>query len=74
MITIDNINYYTMSELSERVKLTQITLRTYRLKGRLKTIKHGNRFLISEFEIEKFIDSMNYNADNSGAEPPSPKE
>lgn len=62
MITINNVDYYTMVEMAEQVKLTTLTLRKYRIDGKIKTIKHGNKYLISKNDIDAFLEGLKFDS------------
>jgi len=54
MITIENINFYTINETAEKLHLNPMTIRKYISKGKIQSIRVG-QFLIRESEINRLI-------------------
>lgn len=48
--------FYDLKELQELLKCSNRTLRRYILTGKLNAIKTGGKFLVSEADLNKFID------------------
>jgi len=53
---LDSIRLYTLSELEPILGVTHRTLQTYIKDGRLKGVKIGGKWKISEEVLRKFID------------------
>lgn len=49
------MEYYTIKELSERLKLNIQTLRRYIKEGRLKASKVGRSYYVSEDQLAAFM-------------------
>lgn len=54
-IEIGEITLYTIKELSEKLELHPITLRTYIRSGKLKGQKVGGRWMITEESLKEFF-------------------
>lgn len=58
-IKIGDIKLYSVIELSKKLNVTPLTLRTYIKQGRLKGRKVGGRWLLSENSLREFFNSSN---------------
>lgn len=52
---LDSIRLYTLSELEPILGVTHRTLQTYIKNGRLKGVKIGGKWKVSEETLKKFI-------------------
>lgn len=52
---LDSIRLYSLTELEPILGVTHRTLQTYLKDGRLKGVKLGNRWRVSEEELRRFI-------------------
>lgn len=52
---LDSIRLYSLTELEPILGVTHRTLQTYIKDGRLKGVKIGNRWRVSEEELRRFI-------------------
>ena len=48
-------NYLTVEEVSEKIKVHQNTIRIWIREGRLKAIKVGTRWKVSELSLDNFL-------------------
>jgi predicted site-specific integrase-resolvase len=54
-ITIRNIPFYSVCELSQMIKVTTVTIRNYLKQGKLKGRKINGRWIISEEDANKLL-------------------
>jgi len=54
-ITLGELRLYTIKEISEKLNVTQRTLRTYIKTGRLKAQKFGSSTYISEDALREYF-------------------
>ena len=52
---MQNLNVYTLTELEPILGVTHRTLLTYVTSGRLKAVKIGGKWKVSEENLKKFI-------------------
>ena len=52
---IGNITIYNLNELSIKLNVTKITLRTYLRKGKLKGQKVGVQWFVTEESLKSFL-------------------
>lgn len=52
---LDSIRLYSLTELEPILGVTHRTLQTYIKDGRMKGVKIGNRWRVSEEELRRFI-------------------
>lgn len=52
---LQNLNVYTLTELEPILGVTHRTLLTYVTSGRLKAVKIGGKWKVSEENLKKFI-------------------
>ena len=57
-IKLGDIKLFTIKELSERLEVTEVTLRAYVRGGKLKGQKAGTRWMISEENLREFFDGL----------------
>lgn len=50
-----NNTFYTLTEVSQALKVTRRTLYTYIAEGKLKAVKFGGRWRVSEDELKAFM-------------------
>lgn len=56
-IQIGDLKLYSLQELSESLKLTLISLRSYVRQGKLKARKVGTRWYVSEDNLKEFFNN-----------------
>lgn len=56
MATKEPIRVYTLDEVAEVLKITRRTLYTYVKEGKLKAVKIGREWRVSEAALQDFID------------------
>jgi len=56
-ITLGALQLYTIKEISEKLNVTQRTLRTYIKAGRLKAQKFGSATYISEDALREYFNA-----------------
>lgn len=56
MVSILEKNYYNVDELVEILKVSSFTIREYLKAGKLKGRKIAKRWLISEKELDEFLE------------------
>jgi excisionase family DNA binding protein len=56
MIVIENVKFYTTSEIAKALNVTPQTVRLYIKQGRLKSQRIGRPVLISEKQLREFIE------------------
>ena len=56
-IQMGDLKLYSLQELSDTLKLTIITLRTYVRQGKLKARKLGTRWYVSEDNLREFFNT-----------------
>jgi len=54
-ITLGGLNLFTLDELSEKLGITTVTLRTYIKEGKIKGRKAGGTWYISEEALREFF-------------------
>ena len=54
-VTIENIRFYTVPEVSKKLNITSQTTRIYIKQGKLKGQKIGRPYLISEKSLQGFL-------------------
>ena len=52
---LENIRLYTLTELEPILGVTHRTLQTYILSGRLKGVKVGGKWKVTEENLQKFL-------------------
>lgn len=52
---LGNIKLYTLTELEETLGVTHRTLQTYMISGRLKGVKIGGKWKVTEENLLRFI-------------------
>jgi len=55
-VKIGKKQFYNVEALSKMLKIPPETVRKYINRGRLKAIKIGKRYLVSEENLQKFLD------------------
>lgn len=55
MITIQNINFYTVDEVAKELNITPLTVRTYIRQNKIKAQRIGRPYLISEGSLREFL-------------------
>ena len=55
MATKEPIRVYTLDEVAEALKITRRTLYTYVKEGKLKAVKIGREWRVSEAALQDFI-------------------
>lgn len=55
MTTTQELKFYTLAELEEMLKVTNRTLLTYARSGKLKAVKIGGKWIVSEENLKKFL-------------------
>lgn len=55
MITIQNINFYTVDEIAEILKITPYTVRVYIRQNKITAQRIGRPYLISEEALNEFL-------------------
>lgn len=58
---LDQLRLYTLTELEGVLNLTHRTLQTYIKDGRLKGVKIGNRWKVSEENLREFLNAAQTN-------------
>ena len=58
---LDQLRLYTLSELEPILGVTHRTLQTYIKDGRLKGVKIGNRWKVSEIALKEFLNAAQTN-------------
>lgn len=61
-VIIGEIKLYSLHDLSEMLSVTEVTLRSYIAKGKIKARKMGGKFLISEDALKEYF--LTYDNDN----------
>lgn len=56
MLVIENLKFYTVSEIAAALNVTPQTVRLYIKQGRLKSQRIGRPLLISEKQLREFIE------------------
>ncbi len=51
------MEFYTLEELSEKIKIPVITLRKYLKAGKLEGVKIGKHWRITDEQLKEFIES-----------------
>jgi len=54
-IEIGDLKLYTVREVAKKLKLTEITIRTYIRTGNLKAKRIGKQYLINETDLINFL-------------------
>ena len=57
-ITISGQTLYSVSELSQKLNVTAVTIRNYIKQGKLRGQKAMGRWFISEQDMEEFFNSL----------------
>lgn len=57
-IILGNIKLFSLSELSETLEVTTVTLRGYISKGKLKARKMGGKFFVSEDALREYFTTI----------------
>ena len=52
-----DLKFYTLKDISELLKVTERTLLTYLKEGKLKGQKIGGKWIISETNLQKFLNA-----------------
>lgn len=50
-----DLKFYTLSDLEKILGLSRRTLQTYVHNGRLKAIKNGNKWVVSQKNLEQYL-------------------
>lgn len=58
-IIIENIKFYTIVEVSQALRVTPQTVRSYIKRGLLKGIRIGKPILIKENDLKEFLQGGN---------------
>lgn len=53
--------FYTLEEVGEILKISVITLRKYIKQGKIKAIKIGKHWRVTEDNLQAFLDSLEKN-------------
>ncbi len=53
--SLEGIKLYTLSELEPIINVTHRTLQQYVYDGKIKAVKIGGRWMVSETEVKRFI-------------------
>lgn len=56
MLVIENLKFYTVSEIAQALNVTPQTVRLYIKQGRMKSQRIGRPLLISEKQLREFIE------------------
>ena len=54
-IEIGNLKLYTVREVAKKLKLTEVTIRTYIKTGNLQAKRIGKQYLIDETDLIDFL-------------------
>jgi excisionase family DNA binding protein len=54
-IEIGDLKLYTVREVAKKLKLTEVTIRTYVRTGNLKAKRVGKQYLINETDLINFL-------------------
>jgi len=57
MRTIIDKRYYTVKDLTKELPLTMYSVREYIKKGKIKSIRIGTRYYVSEQDLQEFLSS-----------------
>jgi len=57
-VKIGNIKLFPLTEISETIGVTTVTLRTYIAKGKLKARKMGGKFYVSEDALREYFTTI----------------
>jgi len=57
-IEIGNIKLYSISELSEKLKVTEVTLRSYRRTGKMRGKKMGTAWYVTEEALREYFNGL----------------
>ena len=68
-IEIAGTTLYTLKEISEQLDVSVATLRTYIEKGRLKAVRLGRKYRVTQEALQDFLQSPSL-ASNSAIGPP----
>ena len=55
---INNVNFYSVADLSEKLNVTTASVRNYLRQGHLKGQKIMDRWFISEDELNEFLEKF----------------
>ncbi len=58
MPVMESQKYWTPREVAERFKVSEETVRRYIREGKLKAIKFGNSYRISDEALQEFLDKQ----------------
>lgn len=64
MLTIQNINFYTVQEVAKELGISPLTVRNYIKTGRLKGQRIGRPVLITEEAVKEFLQGKNESNNN----------
>lgn len=53
--SIKDITFFTLAEVAEKTRVSERTLRRYIKDGKIRALKFGNRWKISDHELEKVL-------------------
>ncbi len=57
--TIGDIRLYSVDELNKKLNISKVTLRNYFKQGKIKGVKMGNRWFVSEDSLKDFFAGAN---------------
>lgn len=57
-IEIGDIRLYSISELAEKLKLTEVTLRSYLRAGKMRGKKMGTSWYVTEEALREYFDGL----------------
>jgi len=55
---INNVNFYSVADISQKLNVTTASVRNYLRQGHLKGQKIMDRWFISEDELSEFLDKI----------------
>ena len=58
LTNINNVKVYTLEEVQGFLKVSEKTLRSYIKDGRLKAVKIGRRWTVTEENLTKFVNGV----------------
>lgn len=53
------MKYFEVAEVSQKLNLSENTVRKYIREGKIKAVKAGKRYIVSENNYNNFIDGKN---------------
>ena len=58
--TIDNVTVYSVTDVSQMLNVTTVSVRNYIKQGHLKGQKVMGRWFVSEQEVSEFLKTLSY--------------